>query len=336
MKNEKSPFFISVVVPIDDLGTVEMEVLSDVQHKLDAFYWDYEILLVASNELFKENNSEVVSLLEKIPSIRYIQLQKGLSTQILFECGTENSIGDFVVLFDLNKDPISLIRQGVEQSAKGVDIIVGVSNFNNSVCYEIGRKCASLLLRISEYNIPQNASNFRVLSRRAVNAIFSAGRQSQDFFMRIQNCGFDWEPLHYCSNSRNKKNFNEGLRKTLDLMVFNSLKPLRLVSTLGFVGSFFAFFFALYSLVIQFVKTNVVEGWTSIFILISFFFLLQFVMLSFVSEYLARLLKDWNRESDYAVMFERNSRVMVNRDRINVMEEEETINNNLVQTGRNK
>ncbi len=59
-------------------------------------------------------------------------------------------------------------------------------------------------------------------------------------------------------------------------------------------------------------------------------------MLSFISQYITRLLRDINRKSDYAVVFEKNSKVMVNRDRINVLEEEESPDKNFVQTGRNK
>ena len=336
MKNNKSPFFISVIVPIEKFGLEKRQTIENIQQNLDKYYWDYELILVSSKEQFDGNHFELDCLLNKVPSIRYIQLQAKLSKDVLFECGTESSIGDFVVLFDLNKDPIELIKAAVEEGARGKDILIGVTSFNNSLFYRTGREFARFFLNLSEYNLPRDASSFRVLSRRAVNAIFSSGKPSQDFFMRIQNCGLSWGIIRYHSVSKINKNFKEGFRKTLDLMVFNSLKPLRLVSVLGFVGSFCAFLFALYSLLIQIFKTSVVEGWTSIVLLISFFFLLQFFILAFISEYLARLLKDWNRESDYAVVFERNSRVMVNRNRINVLEEEESPNRNLVQTGRNK
>lgn len=336
MENEKSRFFVSVVIPIDSFGPPEARAIFELQQNLDEYYWDYEIILVASKEIFKNCQSEILSMLEHIPSIRFMQLQSKLSKEVLFECGAESSIGDFVVLFELHNDPVQLIREAIEESAKGIDIIVGVSNFHNSIFYETGRVFASLLLKLADYNIPKDASNFRVLSRRSVNAIFSTGRPNQDFFMRIQNSGFDTGKIYYRSLSKIEKKIKEGLRKTLDLMVFNSLKPLRIVSLLGFLGSVSAFFFAFYSLLVQLFKTNVVEGWTSIFLLISFFFLLQFLMLSFISEYLARLLKELNRESDYAVVFEKTSTVMVNRDRINVMDKEESADNNLVQTGRNK
>lgn len=336
MNKDKSPFFISVVVPIEKFEISAREKLLSIQESLDKSYWDYEILLVASRSVYKKYSSELNSFLDTVPATRYIQLSSNLSREVSLECGAENSIGDFVVLFELDTDPISIIKEGVEKCAQGTDVLVGTSRFENSPLYGLGRRLVKFLLNLSEYKLPKDATDFRVLSRRAVNAVFSSGKRSQDFFMRIQNSGFEWKSFPYKSERIVRKTFSQGLKKTLDLMVFNSLNPLRAISLLGLLGSLFACIFALYSLVIQFFKSNVVEGWTSIVLLLSFFFLLQFVILSFISQYLARLLRDLNRESDYAVVFEKNSRVMVNRDRINVLEEEESKETNLVQTGRNK
>lgn len=336
MDINKSPFFVSVIAPIEKFEDSIKPKLLQLQDELNRNYWDYEIILVGSQEIYKNNLKELTFFLDKVPSIRYIQLASKLSKEAKFECGAENSIGDFVVLFDLETDPVSLIKAGVEKSSNGTDVLIGISRFDTTILYGLGRKLVKFLLHFSDYQLPKDATDFRVLSRRAVNATFSAGKQSQDFFMRIQNTGFDWKPISYKLEKGLRKNLNQGVRKTLDLMVFNSLKPLYAIAILGLLGSFFAFIFALYSLAIQFLKSSVVEGWTSIVLLISFFSLLQFLMLSFISQYLARLLRELNRESDYAVIFEKNSRVMVNRDRINVLEEEELEQNNLVQTGRNR
>ena len=50
-----------------------------------------------------------------------------------------------------------------------------------------------------------------------------------------------------------------------------------------------------------------------------------------------RLLTEHGRQNDYSVVFEKNSSVMVNQDRINVLESSTSNKDiNLVQTGRNK
>ena len=65
------------------------------------------------------------------------------------------------------------------------------------------------------------------------------------------------------------------------------------------------------------------------------FSMLQFVILAFISEYLARLLDELEHKAAYAVVFEKTSKAMINQDRINVWEESTTTDQNYVATARN-
>lgn len=336
MKAEKSPYFVSVVLALSTIEVLDYKKILELQAKLDHDYWDYEILIVHAQERQSNQSQEVNKILKNIPSVRFIQLSGNVPEDVLFECGAENSIGDFVVLFEYGVDPVEIIALAISKCAAGSDIIVGISNYDNSWIYRGCRRIGNFALAISDYNLPKNSTNFRVLSRRAVNSVFSSGKQSQKFFMRIQSGGFEWTTFPYRSIQPLRKKLVPSLKKTLNLVVFNSLKPLRLVSLFGFLGSLSAFGFAAYSFLVQLVKKDVVEGWTSTVLILSFFFFIQFVMLSFICEYLARLLSEQNRESPYSVLYEKNSSVMVNRDRLNVFEEGESREVNQVQTGRNK
>jgi hypothetical protein len=68
----------------------------------------------------------------------------------------------------------------------------------------------------------------------------------------------------------------------------------------------------------------------------SLLFMLQFVMLAFFGEYLGRLLDDRSEQVDYSIVFEKNSAVMVNQDRVNVLSDSLIPYANKVQTGRNR
>jgi hypothetical protein len=65
-------------------------------------------------------------------------------------------------------------------------------------------------------------------------------------------------------------------------------------------------------------------------------FMMQFIMMAFFGEYLGRLLDDRSEQADYSVVFEKNSAVMVNQDRVNVLSDAVSAEENLVQTGRNR
>ena len=176
------------------------------------------------------------------------------------------------------------------------------------------------LLKHIGYNLPRNATSLRCLSRRAVNAVTRTGRFHHQFYVRINNTGYPYGIYSYSQKrSEAKRTLVNGLSNGLHLMVFNSTKPLRWISGLGVIGSLMAFSFSLYSLVIHYFKETVIEGWTTMVLFTSLLFMIMFIILAFLGEYLSRLLDDRNEQSDYTVSFEKNSSVMLNEKRENVI-----------------
>ena len=60
------------------------------------------------------------------------------------------------------------------------------------------------------------------------------------------------------------------------------------------------------------------------------------MILAFITEYLGRILLEQSNATGYSIVYEKNSSVMVNLDRINVLENSENTKTNLVQTGRDR
>lgn len=83
-------------------------------------------------------------------------------------------------------------------------------------------------------------------------------------------------------------------------------------------------------------KNDMVEGWSSTIFVISLLSSMQFLILSFISEYLNRILVEQSNSNGYSIVFEKNSKVMINLDRINVLEQSLSQTDNLVQTGRDR
>lgn len=199
---------------------------------------------------------------------------------------------------------------------------------------------ADFILKRVGYSLPRDATGLRCLSRRAVNAVTSTGRRHHQLPMRIQKTGYPQTAYNYTLLSTGRpgipRSLLAGVAGLLRLVVFNSSSPLRWMSGLGLLGSFSAFVFAMYSLLIHLVKGNVVEGWTTTILFISVLFMMQFVMMAFFGEYLGRLLDERGEQADYSVVFEKNSAVMVNQDRVNVLYNPVSAEVNQVQTGRDR
>jgi len=217
-------------------------------------------------------------------------------------------------------DPMPIIDKMIELLGKRYDIIVGVAPQARSKGYRIIRQLSNRLLHSIGYHIPKNSTPVRGLTRRAINAITQSGQQHRQFMVRVASTGYPATTLNYeLACGTEKKTVITGIKQCLQLMIFNSTKPLRLASILGIAGSLFSLIFALYSIMINLIKKNVVEGWTTMVFFTSFLFMILFAILSFMGEYLARILTEHNQQKKYYISEERTSCVMLDVDRYNVM-----------------
>jgi len=318
----KSDSFVSVVYVVEAGSPLRYEEISAMQGELNARYSDYEIVVIGQGAIMHSSVSRDISeMLKHLPSVRYIQLVGTVSLDVAWAAGLENAIGDFVVLFNHEMDPISVVPDVVELCRSGYDVVVGTAERRKTLAYAAFRYFADRLLRAIDYQLPKNATSLRCLSRRAVNAVTSTGRFHHQFYLRIQKTGYPSVAYRYQSTSplAGEKSLVQGIYRLVRLMVFNSLSPLRWMSVLGFLGALAAFVLATYSVLIHLVSNNIVPGWTTVVLSMSVLFMFQFIMMAFFGEYLGRLLNDRSDRGDYSIAFEKNSVVMVDQDRVNVL-----------------
>lgn len=311
--------FVSVVVPVRHWQYDHA--LFELQQSLEATFADYEILLIAQRSAQAQLTSQSSKLLAQVPCIRYLQLSGNVSPDTLRTAGIENAIGDFVVIIDLAKDPIELAVTAVQTALQqGQDIVLGIGDEEQGLVRRLLAWPLKPLLKVAGYDLPKISTSLFCLSRRAVNTVMNTGGAGQLFLVRLKESGYEVATLHYHEKQGFEQRLGGSFQGLWRLVVFNSLTPLRLVSLLGFVSSGLAFLFALYSLLVKLFKDAVIEGWTSTFLLMTLFFMIQFLILAVITEYLGRILEE-QRQQPYTVVFEKTSARMVNADRINVLEE---------------
>ncbi len=311
--------FVSVVILdryLDDASDNSKESLLDkIYQQLEQHFIDYEIVIVEEMSSYDWH-----TILTKIPSIRVINLSFQVDEEVAITVGLDNMIGDYVVLYNPIHDPLNLIVQSVQLCNKN-DIVIGIEeNPHYGLFYRSIRVLVSWLLKEIGYYLPKNATSFRCLSRTAVNAATRARNCHHQIYVRISQCGLGFIPLVYQSNNntQNKKTLLSSVNAFFQLLIFNSVKPLRWMSLLGVFGSLCSFIFIFYGLLSKFFNNEVIDGWSSTLIIISFFFSLLFIILAFLGEYMNRLLYEQSRHEPYWVVNEKHSSVMLNETRFNV------------------
>lgn len=330
----KSESFVSIVIVVQNHLEDIYNNLKRLHLLLDENYTDFEVVIITSGIVSTNANIED-KVLKNISCIRIINLSTQVYNDVALAAGLENSIGDFVVLWNPLSDPEWVIPEIVSQCRSGKDVVVGVTTHVRSLRYRIIRKLMDFALKTIDYDLPQNSTGLRCLSRRAVNAVTRVGRFHHQFYLRIQKTGypagaFTYTPL--CDSEG--AGMVESVRRLLRVLVFNSSRPLRWMSILGFSGSLVGFLYACYSVLVHLIGGHVVEGWTTTILFMSSLFIVQFIMMAFFGEYLGRLLDESSAQAEYAVVYERNSDIMVNADRVNVLTDSLHPDTNQVQTGR--
>ncbi len=334
----KCESFVSVVIVIDHaISAIEQEIYS-IKSLLDSNYTDYEILIVVQGPVQRHvSDAEVNLILNKVPCVRLIQLASDVRHDVARAAGFENAIGDFVVLFNLATDPLPVIPEAVGICRGGSDIVIGVSKRRAPFHYRLVRRIAEWLLGAIDYRIPANSTDFRTVSRRAINAVINAGHFYHQLNLRLQKTGYPSQVVFFDPTQQiaPRRSLRRALRRFVSLLVFNSSRPLRWVSAIGLFGSCVALIFAIYSIVIRLLTTGVVEGWTTTIVFMSLQFMLMFIILAVISEYMSRILDEQRGSTEYSIVSERNSALMINSNRVNVLNESVAVDINRVQTGRN-
>jgi hypothetical protein len=132
--------------------------------------------------------------------------------------------------------------------------------------------------------------------------------------------------VEYKPISRSGRPPREGLfhaaNTAIAVIVGNSTRPLRMVGWLALAAAFLNLLYIAYVFAVRMLKTRVAEGWMTLSLQNAGMFLLLFLILAVVTEYVGRILDETRDRPLYYIAEEANSSVMVpSAERRNVVRE---------------
>ena len=256
----------------------------------------YEIVFV--NDGSKDSTGDMLcALFAADPHVKVVELARNFGHQRAVSAGLEYASGQAVAIMDADlQDPPEVLLQMFELWRQGHEVIYGVRNTRQG---ESWFKLATahwfyrVLNGLSERPIPENAGDFRLLDRRAVDALLQMKEQHRLLRAMSSWIGFRQYGLHYERASRAAGVTKYPLRRmialALDGVLSFSVVPLRLVSFLGLLAAVLAAIGILYALVLRLFTSIWVEGWTLLFIAMLFLGGVQMLSLGIVGEYIGRI-----------------------------------------------
>jgi glycosyltransferase involved in cell wall biosynthesis len=289
---------ISIVVPLyNEEGNVPelLRRITSIMDRCTAPSEHYEI--VAVNDGSRDATLTMLRAASALdPRVVIVDLSRNFGHQIAATAGIDMAGGDAVVLMDGDlQDPPELIADFLEKWREGYDVVYatrkkrrGESRFKLVTASIFYRTIRSM----TKVSIPVDTGDFRLMSRRVVNALGLAREKHRFLRGLVSWVGFKQIGIEYERDARytgeTKYPVSKMFRFAIDGITSFSEIPLRFATYLGFGVSLFAFFYAIVVLLLKIYGYNE-PGYTSMMIAILFLGGVQLITIGIAGEYLGRI-----------------------------------------------
>ena len=280
-------------------------ILNNIKEQTD---WDYELIFV--NDGSKDDSLELLrSFAKENENVIVVNFAANRGHEAAMIAGIDISTGDGVVCMDADlQHPPEALASIIEKFDQGYDVISMVRTERADA--GIFKKITSaafykLMNRMSKSNFENNSSDFFGISRRVALVLKKDYRERVRFLRGyVQNVGFKKTRLEFKASARvagqSNYNFKALVKLSLNAICNFSDAPLKMGIYAGLISLLFAFILIVYSIV-QFFLGNAPSGYSTIVILISFMFGVLFIILGFISEYMAIIFAEVKNRPIYIV-----------------------------------
>lgn len=252
---------------------------------------------------------EILRLHDSDPRVRLVCLARNFGKENAMLAGLDHATGDAVIIMDADlQHPVDVIPEMVKHWEEGYRDVYGqrVTRGRESRLHKwIVMKYYSLLDSVGDTPTLPNVGDFRLLDRRAVDALISL-RETQRYTKGLY-CwiGFRKKGVPYVTAERNAGQTSFSPARLASLAVEGIINyttmPLRIASVLGVVVSLAAFIYLIFIVVRTIVYGEAVTGFPTLACLILLLGGLQLLALGIIGEYIARIYKESKRRPPYIV-----------------------------------
>jgi polyisoprenyl-phosphate glycosyltransferase len=297
---------ISIVVPCFCDDEVLPHTLARLHAAATATGLSYEMVLVDDGS--RDGTWEIIAAAARHDArVRGVRLSRNFGHQMAVTAGLERARGANVLIIDDDlQDPPELLGVMLAKRAEGFDVVYGqrCSRAGETWFKVVTAKFFYRLMGyLSEVPIPADTGDFRLMSRRAVDAFLLLPENSRFIRGMVAWIGYPQVAVPYDRKPRTvgktKYTLGKMLRFSADAITGFSIRPLRIatLASAGLLGA--AFLLTLWAVIRHLQGT--VQGWPSTIVTILFVGGVQTLVLGIIGEYIGRLFIEVKRRPLYLV-----------------------------------
>lgn len=271
--------------------------------------YEYEIIFVddGSEDFTLEKLTQIS---QKNKNVKILSFSRNFGHQAAVTAGLQFVAGDAIVIIDSDlQDPPEAIPEMLKLWENGNDVIYGKRRKRkgeSTFKLLTAKLFYNTLNLLSETEIPKNTGDFRLIDRKVVDTINQLPEHNKFLRGLFSWVGYKQVPYEYVRNERvagkTKYPFSKMVKLAGDGILSFSTKPLKLVGILGIISLIISFLVLIYSILSFVFKWNdLIPGWTSIMLTVTFFAGVQLLSIWIMSEYIARIYDESRHRPQYII-----------------------------------
>ena len=291
---------ISIVTPCYNEGrNVEFH-FAEVQKAIAPFKGRYDFEHLYTDNRSNDGTFELLTKLSKEhPNVRAMRFARNIGADNAIYFALQHAKGDAVIVIQADlQDPPALLPDFIRGWEEGNDVVYGkIQKRKEGFILQRFRNLYYLLIDyFAEVPTPQNAGEFRLVSRRALDALLHF--DEQEIYMRgvVAMVGYKQKPISYARAERRAGTSSVKLSHLLSYaingMVSTTVAPIRLVTVLGFLMAAFGLVATLTTIVLKILfPAAAPRGYATLAVLITLFSGVQMFAIAVIGEYLRKTFK---------------------------------------------
>ncbi len=303
----REPQSLSLVIPCYN----EEAVLPELRRRLTEVVAQYqcpcEVILVDDGSA-DDTWPLLCQFAQETTFVKAIRLARNFGHQTAVTCGLDQAGGEVVVILDADlQDPPELIPTMLVEWKDGYDVVYGQRRTRSGESAS-KKLFAFLFYRLFErmvgFSVPRDTGDFRLMDRRAVNALQSLRERHRFVRGMVSWIGHHQKAVQYDRPERfagtTKYPFRKSLFLAIDAITSFTYAPLRLASYLGVLTSVLAFLYIGVVIILKIMGVNF-SGYTSIMASILFLGGVQLTVLGILGEYVGRIFEQGQQRPLYLI-----------------------------------
>lgn len=305
MKNKK---ILSIIIPtFNEEDNIEYAYKETVKVLKTLPKYDYEIIFVDNYSIDKSRDI-IKSLAKKDKKVTAIFLSRNFTSEYSSHAAMKQAVGDILTIVDCDlQDHPKLIPKFIKKWEEGFLVVVGVRNIvNDTFLMKFIRKLFYIIFKkMANIEMPLNAGTFCLLDRKALDVIVNLPERSRFFRGLRAWTGFKTAYIEYERIERKygktKNTFFDYIRDAQRGLLGFSFIPLDLMTSLGFLLTFFSFIFAIGYLLWVIIFGNPINASIPIMLSIFVFGGIQMLGISIVGKYIQIVFEEVKNRPSYVI-----------------------------------